>query len=196
LNAASNIEGTGIGLSISKQLIEMMDGTIGAKSTINTGSEFWIELSGHLHQTPAITAVSEQNKITGIEDSHSNIRILVAEDNPTNQTLIMHQLKSLGYDVVMVHNGKQALQKLEESNFHVLLTDCNMPLVDGYELATTIREQGNHELSIIALTADAFPEKKIASLNAGMNDHMVKPVTLETLQLTIEKNLKHLAYID
>ncbi len=193
LNATSNIEGTGIGLSISKQLMEMMDGTIGVKSTINIGSEFWVELAGHLYQTPDTPDINEHNSITKMEDSNTHIRILVAEDNATNQTLIMHQLKTLGYDAVVVHNGKEALEKLAQSSFHLLLTDCNMPLIDGYELASTIRKQGNHKLPIIALTADAFPEKKIAALNAGMNDHIVKPVTLETLKATIQKNLNPLA---
>ncbi|HHO58643.1 MAG TPA: response regulator, partial [Thiotrichales bacterium] len=190
LNSASNIEGTGIGLSISKQLMDMMNGRIGAESTVNVGSEFWIELSGRLQQ-PRLDHASDDDAETSITtEAEHNIRILVAEDNPTNQTLIINQLKTLGYEADMVHNGKQALEKLQSEHYSMLLTDCNMPVIDGYELASTIRAQGNHTLPIIALTADAFPEKKIQSLNAGMDDHMTKPVTLETLKLTIEKNLR------
>ncbi len=190
LNSASNIEGTGIGLSISKQLMDMMNGRIGAESTVNVGSEFWIELSGRLQQ-PRLEHASDDDAETSITtEAEHNIRILVAEDNPTNQTLIINQLKTLGYEADMVHNGKQALEKLQSEHYSMLLTDCNMPVIDGYELASTIRAQGNHTLPIIALTADAFPEKKIQSLNAGMDDHMTKPVTLETLKLTIEKNLR------
>ncbi len=190
LNAASSIEGTGIGLSISKQLMERMNGKIGAESTVNVGSEFWIELSGRLYQTQLIPGTSTNTEIENPADTDHNIKILVAEDNPTNQTLIINQLNTLGYKVDMVHNGQQALERLAHSHYSLLLTDCNMPLVDGYELATTIRAGGNTDLPIIALTADAFPEKKIQSLNAGMNDHITKPVTLEMLKATINKNLK------
>ncbi len=189
LNAASTIEGTGIGLSISKQLMEMMDGKIGAQSTLNTGSEFWIELRGHLYPITVEKDDSQSVEKTLTTDIDKNIKILVAEDNPTNQTLIINQLNTLGYTADMVHNGKEALEKLTQNPYNLLLTDINMPLLDGYELAATIRAQGNHQLPIIALTADAFPEKKIKALNVGMNDHIIKPVTLETLNITIKKHL-------
>ena len=75
------------------------------------------------------------------------------------------------------------------NDYQLLLTDCNMPLVDGYKLAKTIRERGNHQLTIIALTADAFPEKKAECLKAGMNDQITKPVNLQTLKTTREKEV-------
>jgi len=191
LNAASNIEGTGIGLSISKQLVEMMQGRIGVNSTVNKGSEFWIELAGDLN---IITAIEQESKTSPAVDSLTNKStaghtILVAEDNPTNQTLIMSQLEVLGYNAELVQNGQEALNKMVNTDYQLLLTDCNMPLVDGYKLAQTIRERGNHTLPIVALTADAFPEKKAECLKAGMNDHITKPVDLQTLKNTLEKYL-------
>jgi len=188
LNSASNIEGTGIGLSISKQLIEMMEGTIGASSTPNQGSVFWIELSGHAQLSSNQSSSLDNLEALTSMPVPSSIRILVAEDNPTNQTLISSQLKTLGYDCFMVQNGKEALEELNQSHYDLLLTDCNMPLLDGYQLAAHIRKDGNQDLPIIALTADAFPEKKVQSLAAGMNDHLTKPVTLEKLKQTIVKN--------
>ena len=191
LNAASNIEGTGIGLSISKQLVEMMNGSIGVNSTINEGSEFWIELPGNLNITTAV----ENESRTSISDyalssdSITTHNILVAEDNPTNQTLILNQLEALGYTADLAKNGQEALNKMVNNDYQLLLTDCNMPLVDGYKLAKTIRERGNHQLTIIALTADAFPEKKAECLKAGMNDQITKPVNLQTLKTTLEKYL-------
>ncbi len=170
--------------------MEQMNGKIGAKSTVNVGSEFWIELSGQLYQSPAKSDTARLIKTTRPTNTDHDIKILIAEDNPTNQTLIINQLNTLGYEADMVYNGQEALEKLAQSHYSLLLTDCNMPLVDGYELATTIRAAGNTDLPIIALTADAFPEKRIQSLNAGMNDHMTKPVTLETLKATIDRNLK------
>ncbi len=191
LNAASNIEGTGIGLSISKQLTEMMDGNIGVSSTLNEGSEFWIELAGNLNMN---IAARQENKTSLFDDSlasetgHQH-KILVAEDNPTNQTLILSQLEALGYTAELAENGQEALNMMVNTSYQLLLTDCNMPLVDGYKLAQTIRERGNQSLPIIALTADAFPEKKAACLKAGMNDQITKPVDLQTLKDTLEKYL-------
>ena len=191
LNAASNIEGTGIGLSISKQLVEMMNGSIGVSSTLNQGSEFWIELSGTLNNTTAIdnktrTSLADQSLTSGSTAHHN---ILVAEDNPTNQTLILSQLEALGYTADLAKNGQEALNKMDNTDYQLLLTDCNMPLVDGYKLAKTVRDRGNHQLTIIALTADAFPEKKAECINAGMNDQITKPVDLQTLKNTLEKYL-------
>ncbi len=192
LDASTAIEGTGIGLSISKQLVEMMDGTIGVISSTNEGSEFWIELAGSLDIATVVSneskAVQQTPAIANQPASGKNI--LVAEDNPTNQNLILSQLEALGFNAELATDGKEALNKITSNNYQLLLTDCNMPLIDGYTLARTIRERGNHELPIIALTADAFPEKKIKCLNAGMNDQLTKPVNMETLKVTLDKYLK------
>jgi len=191
LNAAYSIEGTGIGLSISKQLVEMMNGHIGVTSKVNEGSEFWIELDGKLNFT---TAMENESKTTSNTQLHTDApatrNILVTEDNPTNQTLILSQLAALGYTADLAENGQEALNKMVNKEYQLLITDCNMPVVDGYKLAKTIRDRGNHQLPIIALTADAFPEKKAECLKAGMNDQLIKPVDLATLKDILEKYLK------
>lgn len=191
LNAASQIEGTGIGLSISKQLVEMMNGSIGVRSKVNEGSEFWIELSGSIDITTAIESESKPPHSDRLLATASNTdhSILVAEDNPTNQALIVSQLEALGYTADLVKDGQEALNKMVNTDYQLLITDCNMPLVDGYKLARTIRERGNHTLPIIALTADAFPERKAECLKAGMDDQITKPVDLQTLKDTLEKYL-------
>jgi CheY-like chemotaxis protein len=169
----------------------MMNGSIGVNSTINEGSEFWIELPGSLNITTAAEneSRSSSSDYAFTSDSKNNHNILVAEDNPTNQTLILSQLEALGYNADLAKNGQEALNKMVNNDYQLLLTDCNMPLVDGYKLARTVRERGNHQLTIIALTADAFPEKKAECLKAGMNDQITKPVDLQTLKTTLAKYL-------
>lgn len=190
LNAASTIEGTGIGLSISKQLVEMMNGSIGVSSTLNKGSEFWIDLPGNISSNTVLK--QDNNNLPDTEllttETKSTHNILIAEDNPTNQTLILSQLEALGYCAELAENGQEALHKMASTEYQLLLTDCNMPLLDGYQLTKTIRSQGN-SIPIIALTADAFPEKKAECLDAGMNDRLTKPVDLQTLKSTLEKYL-------
>jgi PAS domain S-box-containing protein len=191
LNATGNIEGTGIGLSISRELVEMMKGQIGVTSTIGIGSDFWVELTGKLdiNNTLEIESNNSNAKPLAVIEKASNYAILVAEDNPTNQTLIRNQLESLGYSADIVKDGKEALVKLSEHDYQLLITDCNMPVMDGYQLTQKIRDRGNTKLPIIALTADVFPEKKEKCIKVGMNDQITKPVNLETLKSTIEKYL-------
>ena len=190
LSNDSTIEGTGIGLSISKQLIEMMGGSIGVSSKINDGSIFWIELPGALNTNISIEKNESQlKKSTIVNPEQCKSNILVAEDNPTNQALILNQLKSFGYTVDMVANGQEALDQLAINTYDLLITDCNMPVMDGYNLVKNIREGGNTILPIIAITADAFPERKRKCKEAGANDHLVKPVDLSTLKKVVSKYL-------
>ena len=125
LNAACNIEGTGIGLSISKQLVEMMNGSIHVTSKLNKGSQFCIELPGKLDTTePA----GQENETLPVKpelhaDAVSKHNILVAEDNPTNQALIFSQLEALGYSADIAKDGQEALNKMVDNDYQLLLTD-------------------------------------------------------------------------
>ncbi len=194
LSGTDNIEGTGIGLSISKQLVKKMNGNICVTSEVDRGSEFCIKLTGGLNTTNTIsnTGDDKPREITTEVNPEKPLRckILVAEDNQTNQTLILNQLKVLGYEADLVKNGQEALEKLLNHHYQLLLTDCNMPIIDGYKLAKTIRQRGDNKLPIIALTADAFPARKAQCLKAGINEYITKPVDLNTLKDTIKKHLK------
>jgi PAS domain S-box-containing protein len=190
LGAGKTVEGTGIGLSISKQLIEKMGGSIGVTSNEKSGSTFWVELDSceadNIDENVISDLISINQHSSRIEYSgEKGIKILVAEDNPINQTLILSQLDSLGYKADLVSNGNEALSMLNREHYDLLFTDCNMPEMDGYELARAIRDNGNMELSIYAITADAFPEKESQCLAAGMNARITKPVSLDTLNQVI-----------
>jgi CheY-like chemotaxis protein len=101
----------------------------------------------------------------------------------------MNQLEALGYSADIASNGQEALNKLINNDYQLLITDCNMPIVDGYELARTIRDRGNNTLPIIALTADAFPGKRTECLQAGMSEQLTKPVDINALKSIIDNYL-------
>lgn len=190
LGVGNTIEGTGIGLSISKQLIEKMGGNIGVKNNEGDGCTFWVELENHqVEQGETLKQARDPlgEKQLPVNCDNKPQKILVAEDNPINQTLIMSQLKSLGYQADLAENGNEALKLLENNHYDVLFTDCNMPVMDGYELAREIRRSGNENLSIYAITADAFPEKEAQCLQAGMDGRITKPVTLDILNDAINR---------
>jgi CheY-like chemotaxis protein len=121
-------------------------------------------------------------------------RVLVAEDNETNREVIERQLKLLGLDAEMTVNGRQALERWRSGNFHLVLTDVRMPIMDGYALATAIRaeETGDRRTTIIALTANALAEEEGKCRAAGMDEYLVKPITSSRLKAVIESRLSSL----
>ena len=116
-----------------------------------------------------------------IRDRRNTIQLLVAEDHLTNQILITQQLDYLGYTYTLVDNGQAAIEALQNTHYDGVLTDCHMPLIDGYQLTRHIRENNSATLPIIAMTANALDEEKKACFNSGMNDVLTKPLTLNAL---------------
>ncbi|MGB5518834.1 MAG: ATP-binding protein [Gammaproteobacteria bacterium] len=182
------IEGTGIGLAISKQLTEMMNGTLNVQSETGQGSTFWIELERSQNNISDERSHGQRDLFRNVDKTESTktTKILIVEDNPSNLKLISNQLRSLGYKADLASNGKEGLNMFRTHNYALVLTDCNMPLMDGYELAIEIRKEDS-QIPVIALTADAFPEREKECLSAGMNDRVIKPVNLQKLQNTLEK---------
>jgi len=184
------IEGTGIGLTISKKLTDMMKGTLNVQSDVGRGSTFWIELKGFRESikngTPQdLSAQTKKPEVNNSDLIHTQ-KLLIVEDNPSNLKLISSQLSALGYKADLASNGKEALKMTRAIDYALVLTDCNMPIMDGYELTTEIRKNNSH-IPVIALTADAFPEREQECLTAGMNDRIVKPVSLKQLDNMLEK---------
>jgi signal transduction histidine kinase/CheY-like chemotaxis protein/HPt (histidine-containing phosphotransfer) domain-containing protein len=183
-------EGTGLGLTIVKQLVELQGGNISVKSRINEGSEFVFDLtfdiSGEHHPLPErITpGVIEQG-------DYSSIQILIVEDNKVNQLLVKNMLKKFGFTKFdCAENGRTALEILKKNTYHLILMDIQMPEMDGYEITSVIRKTFTPpvcNIPIIALTADASEKEKMRARESGMNDYVVKPYTPEELFTTMKR---------
>ncbi len=173
--------GSGLGLAISKRIVEQMQGEIGFESAAGTGSHFWFILGLETAFPPRLPPAPGEGDSRPAGARH---RILVAEDNLINQLVVVEQLKVLGYDVAAVHNGLEALKALESGDYDLVLMDCQMPELDGYDAARRIREgaEKHRRIPIVALTAHAMQEDLDRCLVAGMNDYITKPFVEEDLR--------------
>ncbi len=172
------IEGTGIGLVITKTLVQAMHGDIGVESALGKGSTFWFEL-------PLIATVTTRSS-----EGNVHAAILAAEDHEPNRKLLQRQIEKLGYRVDFACDGSEALQMWQAGHYQLLITDCNMPVMDGYELAQAVRKREGitgQRTPIVALTANSAKDAAKACIAAGMDDFLVKPVHLHQLQNTLTK---------
>ena len=184
--------GTGLGLTISKQLVELMDGEIGVDSYESHGSTFWFKIPLIIpnENTKAVNLHDENDDEAGSNIS-PEISILAVDDHPVNQVFIQKVLKKLGFkNIDLAENGEQALNYIDNNTYDIVLMDCQMPIIDGYQATTLLREKeaddGNH-LPIIALTANAMVGDKEKCIKAGMDDYLSKPVRPEKLKKVMAK---------
>lgn len=182
--------GTGLGLSISSMLVEMMNGRLWVNSLPKVGSAFHFTLRLGLVPPPvAILPETSQPQLASYEDNNS-LNILVAEDNDINQKLICKLLQNIGHTVTLAVDGEDVLSKYSTSKFDIILMDCQMPKLSGYEATQKIRERekiSGSRVPIIAVTANALSDDRGKCLAAGMDGYAAKPISRKSLIDEIEK---------
>lgn len=191
-SARTHYKGSGLGMAISKRYVDLMDGNISVESEKGKGSTFTVELPLELTEADKVQKQASPGDSTDL----AGVKILMAEDNDLNAEIAMVQLEELGIHITRASDGKEAL-KIFASNqpgtFDIILMDIMMPKMNGYEATKAIRALQNRPdartIPIIALTANAFAEDVQASLDAGMNDHLSKPIVIDEVVKTIARNL-------
>jgi len=178
--------GTGLGLSISRHLVQLMNGQMGVTSVINQGSRFWFVLDLPICQKKRETPGLQAQPVT------EKLRILLVEDNAINQLVARKSLEKYGFALTVAVNGQEALDALQTAPYHLVLMDCEMPVMDGFEATRRIRSSGMQfqNIPIVAMTANAMAGDRDHCIQIGMNDYITKPFVIHDVVAIIQKAIK------
>ena len=190
-SVTNKIQGTGLGMAITRNLVEAMGGTIDLESELGQGSCFEVLIDLRIAEDRSVSSTVQEEKNEQNDNIFQGMRFLCAEDNELNAEILTELLKIEGAECTICENGEEILKTFEKSapgDYDMILMDVQMPLMNGYEATKAIR-RSSHELAkkipIIAMTANAFSEDIQHSLAAGMNAHVSKPVEMRVLEKTI-----------
>ncbi len=183
-------QGTGLGLPITQQFIELMGGEISVKSKLNQGTIFKFYIQIDRVEATLIQSQSQPKNIIGIAPNQPNYRILIVDDNWTNRQLLVQLLNPLGFEIKEAENGEEAIIKWQAWKPHLIFMDMRMPVLDGYEATQQIKRHLSGQATvIIGLTASALQQDQAIVLSAGCDDFVRKPFRVEVL---FEKLTEHL----
>ncbi|MFT3458047.1 ATP-binding protein [Klebsiella pneumoniae] len=182
--------GTGLGLSICQRLVQMMDGELALHSTLGEGTRAEVRLSLVEAGSGDVEAlVAEQDQVALLPAPLREARVLVIEDHPTNQAMMAWRLQQLGVPHVIVGDGQQGLDRLSSESFDLVITDCRMPVLDGFGFTRLLRERegrtGQPRLAVLALTASVLDDDARRCREAGMDEVLAKPLSLATLRAAL-----------
>ena len=182
--------GSGLGLAICRQLLKLMGGSVSVQSVPGQGSKFCIDLSLPIALGPVTTqpGLGAPGLAQDVIKQSLHGRVLLAEDNQTNQLVATAMLRKLGLQVNLAANGLQAVEQVGNTRFDLVLMDCQMPLMDGFAATALIRKQSDGRgtrLPIVALTANAMPDDEKKCIDAGMDAFLPKPFSLESLHAVL-----------
>ena len=194
-SVTNKIQGTGLGMAITRNLVEAMGGTIDVESELGQGSCFEVLIDLRIAEDRSVSSTVQEEKNEQNDNIFQGMRFLCAEDNELNAEILTELLKIEGAECTICENGEEILKTFEKSapgDYDMILMDVQMPVMNGYEATKNIRglPDGRCRIPIIAMTANAFEEDRKRAIESGMNGYVTKPIKIEELISTIKKILK------